>query len=185
MLVGQILNYVKLTKLSSIMKRSSTVLTSWNVWVTLLIRDEESNYIQLASHCCTVKRGIVPSVLEAVHAWAQWWECTLQEWATISRWPLPAAMWRGMILWLKSLHIGSQYFSTVRNLTMSMCPVMAAWWSGVYLCSSRHDGLQPCSSIKYLTMWKWPDWARYVRIPKMDDFWPLYLSKIGWFCVLA
>ena len=49
------------------MKRSSTIWASWNVWVTLLIRDEEMNYIQVTLPNCVMKRGTVPSVVEAVH----------------------------------------------------------------------------------------------------------------------
>ena len=63
MLISQILDYVQMTALSSVVKRSSAVLI-WKVGVTVLIRDEESNYIQVATQHCCVKRRVLPFVPE-------------------------------------------------------------------------------------------------------------------------
>ena len=78
---------------------------------------------------------------------------------TRSIWPFRAAPWRGVSWSSKSLHIGSQCFSIIRNFTMSICPFMAARWSGVHPVSSKHDGLQHNSLVKYLTMCTWPNSA--------------------------
>ena len=42
--ISQILGYVQMTKLCSIVKRSFTILT-WKVWVTVQIGDEELEYV--------------------------------------------------------------------------------------------------------------------------------------------
>ena len=59
-----------------------------------------------------------------------------------------------------------------------MCPFTAARWSGVYLVSSKHDGLQPCSSIKYLTMCRWPNSAAKWR--RVLPCWPGMFRSQGW-----
>ena len=74
---------------------------------------------------------------------------------TTCRWPCFAAAWSGrlfqMFLWFIL-----QCFFRLRNFTISKCPLNAARWSSVCLFSFEQDGSNPCSSIKYFIMCRWP-----------------------------